>query len=136
MTSDVERGLAEATSLQLVWDAGRQAGTCRSPDLHFVRRGELVLLLVDSDGARSPAWQRDLRSGRRVQLDIDAAHHHGVVESLDLHDLDEDDVLALFRDKYGMQLVKVWYEGSAYQPIAIRLLQPSLPPSDQDRQAL
>lgn len=99
------------------------SGNPRRARLRFVLHDGLALLLVCFQHGRLPRWYTGLGPQTRVEIAIDGARYLGIVEAAGSRDLDTDDVIALFRDKYGMQLVKVWYESVTCRPVVVRVIE-------------
>lgn len=97
-------------------------------ELRFVLEDGVILLLARIGHGAGPAWLEALQQSRRAQVSLGNVTFEARLLPPDENELQLDEILALFREKYGMQLIKVLYEGSAsaLTPVAL-LTDPSSP---------
>lgn len=119
-----ERILAEAAVLRLR-PSGTKTPSPWSQELRFVYEDGAIYLLAPLNLDPDPSWAASLHPGEIIEMQLGGERLHARAEPLGEGDTDVSDVLALLRDKYGMQLVKVWYESGRYVPVLLRL-EPSI----------
>jgi len=119
--TDAEAALREASVLRLT-TTGRRTGAPRQADLWYVYENGLFLLLAATRGGRPAGWYHNLIARPDALVEAAGQSFRVRLEPPDRHDVTVDEILSLYRDKYGMQLVKVWFEGLPSLPVVLRPL--------------
>ena len=114
-----QAGLEHATVLYLT-TIGRRTGQKRRVELWFAYRDHACYLLSGArEDGRGANWFRNGLAHPQVEVEAAGARWQGTFEKL--NDEEAQNILALFRDKYGEETVKRWYRDSRRLPVKIIL---------------
>ncbi len=116
MTPSNERLLAEATELDLT-TTGRTSGRPRTVELWFAyTSGYLYFLTSDTH------WRRNLSAHPEAEVRIKRRSFKARLEPAADETAAKAQAMALFRAKYGDDVMRQWYEGRDHVPVRLRVL--------------
>ncbi len=99
---------------------GRKTGKPRRVELWFVfRDGAVYLLAHGGAGGRGTHWFRNLAADPRVEVEAGGRRWAGTAQVLPPETVGL--VTDWFRVKYGPEVVRRWYEGTARLPVRVSL---------------
>jgi deazaflavin-dependent oxidoreductase (nitroreductase family) len=111
--------LERLRALELI-TRGRKTGRARRVELWFVFRDGAVYLLSGTGSRRQGThWFRNLVADPRVVVEARGQSWEGVAEVLQPDWVDV--ITGWFREKYGPEVVRRRYEGTARIPVRVRL---------------
>lgn len=100
---------------------GRKSGEPRTVELSFVLKGIEVFCLA-GDGGRVH-WYRNLVSDAHVAISVkDLTLKGRAVRRISHPKRLTRQILGLFREKYGANYVRSWYDGTDRAPVRIKIL--------------
>jgi len=115
----VRHPLEDAEALDLI-TRGRRTGRPHRVELWFVYRDGAVYLMAGAGAhGRGTDWYQNLRADPHVVIVAGRRRWEGVAEPLPPEWLPA--VMDWFREKYGVETVREWYEGTPRLPVRVRL---------------
>lgn len=101
--------------------AGRKSGEPRTVELSFALKGIEVLCLAGNGG--KVQWYQNLFADPKVSIRAGNLSLRGrAVKRISHPKKVAREILGLFREKYGSEYVRRWYQGTDRAPVRIRVL--------------
>ena len=115
-----ERTVLERAMVLYLTTIGRRTGQQRRVDLWFAYRDHACYLLSGArDNGRGANWFRNGLAHPQVEVEAEGDRWQGTFEKL--NDEEAQNILTLFRDKYGDETVRRWYRDARRFPVKITL---------------
>lgn len=121
MLPELEQALKR---LDLVYleHSGRSSGQTYNTELSFAYDGEAIYLLARTHVGELPDWLRNLLAAGKAEFFAGVRRLRGRPELLE--ECAVARVADMFRVKYGVEVVRKWYEDAPH--VAVRLSNPEL----------
>ncbi|MBI4201210.1 MAG: nitroreductase family deazaflavin-dependent oxidoreductase [Chloroflexi bacterium] len=115
MTPSDQRLITETRELDLI-TTGRKSGTPRVVELWYAYEKGYVYFLTSSTH-----WRRNLEAHPEAALQVKGRTFLGRYKPVTDAPASKEQVMALFRRKYGDQVVHQWYEGREHVVVRLRV---------------
>ncbi len=122
MTPQDETLLEGAREVDLV-TTGRKSGSPRSVELWHIYEEGCVYLLSGLDASGMPThWYRNLKANPQATLHVKGKRFPAQFEPVDDNKALSSHIMELFRDKYGLAIMRQWYEGNEHLPVKLKVV--------------
>ncbi len=118
--SDDLETLLRSSTIDLT-TTGRRSGEPRTVELSFVLKG--IELFCLAGGGGRVHWYQNLLSDAHVMIGVEELRLKGrAVRRISHPKRLTRQILGLFREKYGANYVRSWYDGTDRAPVRIKIL--------------
>ena len=122
MNPQDEASLESARELDLA-TTGRKSGAPKSVELWHVYEQGCVYLLAGLDASGiSTHWYRNLKANPQATLHVKGKRFPALSEPVDDDKALSSHIMELFRDKYGLVIMRQWYEGNEHVSVKLKVV--------------